>query len=98
MVRRSFLIVLICALAAGLGNEARSALLACDHVAMHDDAAMTDCGDDGMAMSACVVHCTCIASSVPVLQAIAPALAPSMRQAVRLPDRGSPPDPAPPKR
>ena len=92
MLRRSFLIVLMCAMTAGVGFVTEA------HSAMPDDAAMTDCGGGGMATSSCAVHCTCIAGSVPVLQASAPAVAPSIRQAVRLADNGSPPDPAPPKR
>jgi hypothetical protein len=93
MLRRTLFILLLSAVIAGLGvaGEVRSALLGCDDVAMHD----------GGGSPECPMHCAasaCIAGSFAGLPASAPAPAPSMREPLRTPEAGSPPDPAPPRR
>ena len=93
MLRRMLFILLLSLFVAGFGaaGEVRSALQGCDGVAMHD----------GGASAECPMHCAapaCIASSLVALPASAPAPAPSMREPLRVPELGSPPDPAPPRR
>lgn len=101
-MRRPLLAVLLCLLAVGfaLAGEAAHAGMLSAQVSIQHGGDAGDCGDDGMAGSACTLHCAagaCAVSAVFAPEIAAPAASPVARETLRLPDERHAPETAPPK-
>jgi hypothetical protein len=102
MLRRSLLALLLSLFAAGFVFAAQgcSAGMQVDQACMQPDASGGDCGGDGMASSACSVHCAlgaCVVSAIALPQLSVPALRPFAHEVVPTPECPHAPDTAPPK-